>query len=109
MNTLKKHKTLHTQGIPSLALVDKDRKRVFLYKQDVISTMELVLGHKQIRKLAEAMAPTPVLWNLRLLESHPEIDRSCDLANRIDRKSITKGGSLLQKKNVYVVVHIHNG
>lgn len=55
-------------------------------RYDVIMALNGVANHKNLRKLAEAMAPAMVSANLRLLKANPLADLKGDLANRINRK-----------------------
>lgn len=70
----------------------------FISKYDVINAMQIVLGHKSIRRLAETMAPTIMAINLKRIEKNPTLDLRGDLANRINRKLIICGQTPLTQK-----------
>lgn len=70
----------------------------YMTKYDVANAMQIVLGHKNVRKLAEVMAPTMLAANIRKVESNPELDLRGNLANRINRKLINKNLPTLTKK-----------
>lgn len=76
----------------------------YLTKYDVCNAMQIVLGHKNIRKLAEVMAPTILAANLRKVESNRELDLRGDLANRINRKLINK--NYVDKERRDLLLHL---
>lgn len=55
-------------------------------RYDLVMSLNAVAGHKNVRKLAETMAPEMVMANLELLKRNPLLDLKGDLANRINRK-----------------------
>lgn len=55
-------------------------------RYDIVMAMQQVVNHKNVRKLAEAMAPEMISANLRLIKKNPLLDLKGDLANRINRK-----------------------
>jgi hypothetical protein len=60
--------------------------------------MQIVLGHNNIRRLAEAMAPTIIAANLQRIERNSSLDLKGDLANRINRKLMNKNQPMLTQK-----------
>lgn len=70
-------------------------------RYDVGMALNSVTGHKNIRKLAEIMAPEMISANLKLIKDHPLLDLKGDLANRINRKlSIRKEDSLTREEEI---------
>jgi hypothetical protein len=70
-------------------------------RYDIVMAMQQVVDHRNVRKLAEAMAPEMISANLRLLEINPLLDLKGDLANRINRKlSIRKEKGLTRKEEI---------
>lgn len=70
-------------------------------RYDIVMAMQQVVNHKNVRKLAEAMAPEMISANLRLLEINPLLDLKGDLANRINRKlSLRKEPGLTRKEEI---------
>ena len=55
-------------------------------RYDIVMAMQQIVNHKNVRKLAEAMAPEMISANLRLIKKNPLLDLKGDLANRINRK-----------------------
>jgi len=70
----------------------------FLSKYDVCNAMQIVLGQNNIRRLAEAMAPTIIVANLQRIEKNSSLDLKGDLANRINRKLMNKNQPMLTQK-----------
>lgn len=57
-----------------------------LRRYDLVMALYSVMGYKNLRKLAEAMAPEIVRANLNILNINPLADLKGDLANRINFK-----------------------
>lgn len=74
---------------------------IILTRYDIATTMEIVVKHKTVRKLAETMAPQIIEASLKKLEKYPMVDLRGDLANRIDRKlSIRNQPELTRKEKI---------
>jgi len=74
---------------------------VEINRYDIIMALNSVVGHKNIRKLAESMAPEMIESNLLLLKKNPLLDLKGDLANRINRKlMLRKEESLTRKEEI---------
>jgi len=55
-------------------------------RYDIVMAIQQVVDHKNIRKLAECLAPEFISANLQLLKLNPMLDLKGDLANRINLK-----------------------
>lgn len=70
-------------------------------RYDIVMALQQVVGHKNVRKLAEAMAPEMLSANLKLIKSNPLLDLKGDLANRINRKlTLRKQDPLTREEEV---------
>lgn len=70
-------------------------------RYDLVMSLNTVTGHKNVRKLAETMAPEMVMANLALLKRNPLLDLKGDLANRINRKLfLRKEPSLTREEEI---------
>lgn len=67
-------------------------------RYDISIAMQKIVGHKTMRKLAEAMAPEMRIANLELIKRNPLLDLKGDLANRINRKLILQKAEALTRK-----------
>lgn len=67
-------------------------------RYDIVTVLHNVTGHKTVRKLAETMAPHMIKANLQKLKTNPMQDLRGDLANRIDRKLVTRNEPTLTRK-----------
>jgi hypothetical protein len=59
-------------------------------RYDITMAMHAVVGHKTLRKMAEALAPQMLIANLDLIKENPLLDLKGDLSNRINRKLIIR-------------------
>ena len=74
---------------------------VEINRYDIVMALNSVVGHKNVRKLAESMAPEMIESNLLLLQKNPLLDLKGDLANRINRKlTLRKEESLTRKEEI---------
>lgn len=89
-------------GAPDTMEVDlvcpKTNRSTSISRYDLVTAMQLITGHRTIRKMAEAMAPQMVQANLALLEKDPLLNLQGDLANRINRKLFTRQQPALTRK-----------
>jgi hypothetical protein len=70
-------------------------------RYDIAMAMNSVVNHKNVRKLAEGMAPEVISANLKLVKINPLLDLKGDLANRINRKlSLRKENSLTREEEI---------
>lgn len=70
-------------------------------RYDIAMALQFTVGHKTVRKLAEALAPQMLTANLLLIKKNPLLDLRGDLANRINRKlSIRKEETLTREEEV---------
>nr|YP_009492355.1 hypothetical protein [Stauridium tetras]AWI68980.1 hypothetical protein [Stauridium tetras] len=70
-------------------------------RYDMVMAIQSITGHKNIRKLAEAMAPEMISANLKIIQKNPLVDLKGDLANRISRKlSLRKEDPLTRAEEV---------
>lgn len=67
-------------------------------RYDLVMAINLIAGHKNVRKLAEAIAPEMLFANLKLIESNPLLDLKGDLANRINNKLTLRKETALSRK-----------
>lgn len=65
-------------------------------RYDITMALFSVTRHKAIRKLAEAMAPMMLKSNLAIIKRVPTADLRGDLANKINRRIMTKAQSTPQ-------------
>lgn len=61
-----------------------------LSRYDIVMALQLTVGHKTVRKLAERLAPQMLEANLLLIKQNPLMDLKGDLANRINRKLVLR-------------------
>jgi hypothetical protein len=59
-------------------------------RYDITMALQPIVGHKTVRKLAEALAPTMLEANLQNIKLNPTKDLKGDLSNRINRKLILR-------------------
>jgi hypothetical protein len=77
------------------------KNSVEITRYDLVMAMQSITGHKNIRKMAEAMAPEMLSAYLRLIKVNPLLDLKGDLSNRINRKlSIRKEDPLTREEEV---------
>ena len=70
-------------------------------RYDIAMAMNSVVNHKNVRKLAEGLAPEVISANLKLVKINPLLDLKGDLANRINRKlSLRKEDSLTREEEI---------
>lgn len=89
-------------GAPDSMEVDllcpKTKRITSISRYDLVTVLQLVAGHKTIRKMAEAMAPQMIQGNLSLIEKNPLLNLQGDLANRINRKLFVRKEPPLTRK-----------
>jgi hypothetical protein len=70
-------------------------------RYDIVMALQQVVGHKNVRKLAEAMAPEMLSAYLRIIKANPLLDLKGDIANRINRKlNLRKEDPLTREEEV---------
>lgn len=76
-------------------------KPVAILRYDIVMAMTQIVGHSNVRKLAEAMSPEMISVNLLKIKTNPFVDLKGDLANRINRKLfIRKEPALTREEEV---------
>lgn len=70
-------------------------------RYDIAMALQFTVGHKTVRKLAEALAPQMLAANLQLIKKNPLMDLKGDLANRINSKlTLRKEDPLTREEEV---------
>lgn len=69
-----------------------------LRRYDLVMALHAVMGYKNIRKLAEAIAPEILKANLSIIKDSPLVDLKGDLANRINLKLHLRHEEALSRK-----------
>jgi hypothetical protein len=83
----------------NIDVTNKDKSKIVeVTRYDIIVALEAITGHKNVRKLAEAMAHEILVANLKKTEKFPSLDLKGDLAKVINKKLALKGQNLLTRK-----------
>lgn len=77
------------------------KNAVEITRYDISMAMQSIVGHRNVRKLAEAIAPELISACLKLIKQNPLLDLKGDLANRINRKlSLRKEQALSREEEI---------